>query len=545
MRVDGVGFRKADAAARLVFKIAADSPLRIQKATTTVLEEAEKDGHTTLSQYQFEQQLMSLLNLTTRPAEIPIDSASIVFAQGMYSRRRTYVAEQTIATTIRGMLDAGLLPDELEYCDDALAADQKQALRAMSRSRLFILTGVPGTGKTRTIKAIIDASDARHIALCAPSAKAAKRIEELTGVSATTIHRLLEVEPHNFTEEERARCKGECSSDIKCRICAYKKIPYAHCLGFKFHYRRDHPLPYHTVIVDETSMVAVDLMADLCEALLPDARLILIGDTFQLPSVGPGSVLRDLIASDVPGCELTTLKRQNPELLIARNCQLIRFEKRIHIDNKAAADFFVIERANAAEIAATVVDCHVNRIAQRYGLDPTKDIVTLTALKEYGELSTSSLNYALRQKLNPNIFDARLDPLSVGDRVIQTKNDYDREIFNGDLGIIEDCDAKYLWVRFDTPPRTVEIPRFKCELMLAWALTVHKAQGSEWPWVIIPIHREQGFKVTNAQWLYTAISRARDGCVIIGQSAVARRLAKDHRPTDRITRLAKMPGAES
>jgi len=529
-----VGFRLADTAAQAV-GIPANSQFRYQAAAVHVLIQAEQAGHTALTQPWFDERIAAALNVTTPPA-VTIDNPRVTYVDGLLSRTKTLGIERLIALKVRAMLDRGD-PAPLNFSDYKLAEDQIQALRAARRAPLFILTGSPGTGKTTAIKAIVDRIDEGTLALAAPTGKAAKRIEEVTGVAARTIHRMLVVvaKPKGHNAEDDG-----IHDEQLCRLCFYQRLPFAHSPGFKFAYNRDNQLPHDVVVVDEASMIDVRLMADLCEALRPSARLILVGDVFQLPSVGPGSVLRDLIRAGAPSFELTTLKRQDPDLLIARNCRLIRHERRIATANGMASDFFFLACEDPAEIARLAVEYHTERIPRRAGCDPMTQIVTLAALKEHGALCTAALNLALRRRLNHNIQDALLDPQTPGDRVIQTKNDYQLEVMNGEAGTIEALDGKFLLVRFDNPTRIVRIPRDDNDLILAWALTVHKAQGSEWPWIVIPIHEEQGRMVPNAQWLYTAISRARDGCVVIGQRKVLDRIAADHRPSRRLTRLAAM-----
>jgi len=318
----------------------------------------------------------------------------------------------------------------------------------------------------------------------------------------------------------------------------YDRLPPAFSHGFKFRRGHGNPLNERLVVIDEASMVDINLMADLLSALRPEARLILVGDSSQLPSVGPGAILRDLLRSGVvPNFELTVLKRQDPNLLIARNGHAIRYQRRVTVDNRAASDFFFIPADEPEEIARICVDLVCERLPRTYDIDPMRDIVTLTARVKQGATSAESLNERLRRCLNPGA----IDYFAPGDRVIQCHNDYERDVLNGELRLVQTLnDDGDMTIEFEIPPRLVEIPRQEQDLMHAWALTTHKFQGSEAPWVVVPVHEEQGSFVVSAQHFYTAISRARSGCVVVGQRAWMDRIAANHREDKRSTRLAAL-----
>ena len=241
-------------------------------------------------------------------------------------------------------------------------------------------------------------------------------------------------------------------------------------------------------------MLDIRLFASLLEALAEDCRLILVGDIYQLPSVGPGRVLADLTRRGaIPNVELTELKRHDPNLMIARNCAAIKTGRAPTIANTDSKDFFFIDKGSEAAIADEVVDIIANRLPAKYGIDPNRDAIVLTALRERGALSAKELNVRLRAVLN----EGAEGDFAPGDRVIQLSNDYKNEIFNGDLGTVIRRDGRNLMVRFDTPERIVteERPDSAFHLAHAYALTVHKSQGSEWSWVVIPIHESQGVMV--------------------------------------------------
>jgi len=495
------------------------SPFRVEAAANhAVVEFAEKSGHTAISPADLAFHLTRLLGFKfTCQQQIPGDK--VVLEDGLLSRASTLAAERVVASRLATMLARGRPGFEPYFSDPGLADDQRAALRLARQFRVWILCGGPGTGKTTAIRAMVSANSPDDIALCTTTGKAAKRVRELTGQKACTVHRLLGV-----THEP-------------------DKGVYGFSPGFKFIYHGGNRLPYRMVVVDESSMADIRLAADLLNAMSDDASLVLVGDTFQLPSVGAGAFLRDAIAGGVPHVELTQLKRQDPHLVIHRNCKMIRFERRIDLENRPNADFLFVPCQDATRIRDLVVHYMVDKLPREYGFDPMRDIVALTPLKKPGpELSTRSLNQVLRARLNHGQ-SGRFMP---GDRVIQLHNDYRRDVMNGETGTVQpsriDKDGHLATVvRFEAPDRDVEIVPEDIDLEYAWALTVHKGQGSEWQCVIVPMHEQLcRSDWPSAQLLYTAISRARKLCVVIGQPQRVSALAAFHRDDKRITRLAGM-----
>ncbi|MCA9509562.1 MAG: AAA family ATPase, partial [Myxococcales bacterium] len=392
----------------------------------------------------------------------------------------------------------------------ALSASQREAAGALVGAKLGVLTGGPGVGKTtlvRTLLAILREKDVR-IELAAPTGRAARRLAEATGQPARTLHRLLEVDP--------ARRESG---------------------GFKRGV--DAPLECDLVVVDEASMLDVPLFAALLRALPPHAALLLVGDADQLPSVGPGRVLGDVVASGVAVCvELREIFRQAAESGIVRAAHAIH-EGRVpaararegdaRTPGAAGAtgatddDFYLVE-ANEPERAAELVLALVReRIPARFGLDPRRDVQVLVPMHR-GPLGTQSLNRALQAALNPEAGGARrLEHGEVafapGDRVMQTENDYEKDVFNGDLGVVEDVDLeeRALSVRFDGHAEPVHFARSELDaLALAYAITVHKSQGSEYPAVVIAL-TTQHFKMLDRRLVYTAVTRGRKLVVVVGQ----------------------------
>ncbi|OGR89731.1 MAG: hypothetical protein A2992_06445 [Elusimicrobia bacterium RIFCSPLOWO2_01_FULL_59_12] len=369
-----------------------------------------------------------------------------------------------------------------------LFPDQQHALDLAARSRLFILTGAAGTGKSTAVRAILDALSVptERYFLAAPSGKAAKRLSEVSGRPAVTIHRLLK--------------------------------PIREGKHFVFTRGPDNRIPADLIVLDEVSMVDVSLMARFLEAVAPGTRLIFVGDPYQLPSVGPGNVLRDFLASGViPAAELTIIKRQDEGLLI-RNCHRIKSGEDIHVDNAKTGDFYFLEQDTEEAIQAKIVELTTKSLPASRGFDPMHDIQVISPFRERTTLSCKAINEKLQQALNTN---PALDNcrFRLGDKVIQQKNDYENDIVNGDIGYVERIEQalRRIEVRFENPDRLVKLDLFQNHLELAYCLTIHKSQGSEWPAVIIPIHSTFGSLMLHRNLLYTAVSRAKKLCVIVGQ----------------------------
>lgn len=507
-----IGFRLADKVA-LAMGIAKGAKVRQAAAGEFILKEAEQQGNTCLPVGDFAARFSELLGVPLGSCEL--DERTVMQDEaGNLGLARTFRAENRAAEIVKGMCArhwTGFTP--LLAADGMLAEDQWAALQMIQAAPIFCLLGSPGTGKTTLIRSVLASNPSLKIALCAPTGKAAKRIEELTGRPAQTIHRLLEPE---WVSAKPGSGKSS---------------------YFRFRRNASNPLPHDMVICDETSMVDIRLFADLLMALRPDSRLLLVGDIHQLPSVGPGRVLSDLRAA-VPNCELTTLKRQDPTLLIARNCARIRDGEPVLVDNAAAQDFFFIPADTPQAIANAVVDLVTKRLPAKYGLDPNREIMTLTALRDRGPLSAKGLNERLRKELND--YENGLE-FAINDRVLQRHNNYDLQIFNGEIGTVVDVShGRDIRVLFENPDREVEIDWDEKDLMHSWALTTHKAQGSEWPWVVIPVHRSNGVLVPNRAHFYTSISRGKQGIVVVGDRAEMDAIIGRVKEQQRYTRLAEL-----
>ena len=417
-----------------------------------------------------------------------------------------------------------LLESELGIEYDPL---QKKALREAVRNHVFVLTGGPGTGKTTTLNALIHLLEQQGdaVMLAAPTGRAAKRLTELTGKEAKTIHRLLEV---------------DYSSDEMHPV---------------FRKNEKNPLKCDTLIVDEMSMVDSLLFNSLLRALSFSCRLIMVGDSDQLPSVGAGNVLHDLLASDIlPSVTLNTIFRQAAESMIVTNAHDIVNGEYPCLESRDN-DFFFLPRKSEAECAATVCQLCEKRLPKAYNLSPMWDIQVLCPGKR-GEAGTWGLNIALQKALNPPSKDKKEYTQNgrlfrEGDKVMQVRNNYDmvwkkddgemgRGIFNGDIGIIEKMDPmlRLMAIRFDD--RVADYPYDNAgELDHAYAITVHKSQGNEFEAVIIPL-MEVNSRLCYRNLLYTAVTRAKKLLILVGDSKAVYSMVDNNRRAGRFTNLRYM-----
>jgi exodeoxyribonuclease V alpha subunit len=392
-----------------------------------------------------------------------------------------------------------------------LAPSQREALKTVLGNRVVIVTGGPGVGKTTLVNSILIILRAKGVKclLCAPTGRAAKRLTETTGMEAKTIHRLLEIDP----------VTGRFSRD------------------------ESNPLACDLLVVDETSMVDVPLMHSLVRALPSRAGLILVGDVDQLPSVGPGTVLQDLIQSGVvPVVRLTEVFRQAAGSHIITTAHRIRRGQMPDMRGAdPSSDFHFVERDDPEKIAATLVKLVQERIPERFRLDPIRDVQVLCPMNR-GSLGVRELNTALQQALNP----ARPGQPSVErfgwrfqirDKVIQTENDYDKEVFNGDIGIIERIDPveHEVTIRFDERLVKYDFGELD-EVALAYAITIHKSQGSEFPAVVIPL-ATQHYMLLQRNLIYTGITRGKRLLVLIGQKKALGIAVRNDRPQRRYSGL--------
>ncbi len=516
--IHGIGFKTADKIAQAL-GLSPDDPARVEAGIHYTLSRMAEDGHVYVPQTELEPEAAEILGVSAEKVTTvlhALENSELV-------RRETLVydipAEQNRAAAVREeeavylpalyFSETGLTRQVRRLVEHptsrlrgigtpvngsipaiagapALTAQQQQAIHATLAHKLTILTGGPGTGKTTTLRTLLDTMDAggHTYVLASPTGRAAKRLTEATGREAKTIHRLLEFKP------------GE---------------------GFS---RNEHnPIDADLIVIDEASMLDLVLAYNLLRAIGSDSHLLLVGDIDQLPSVGAGDVLRDLIASDVAAVvRLETIFRQAAGSLIIRNAHRINqgLMPETHPD---AQDFFLFIKDEPEETAALLVDVVAQRIPHKFGLDPLDDVQVLAPMYN-GALGVTRLNTVLQETLNPpgHKMEKRLGGrvFRVGDKVMQTINNYDKSVYNGDIGRVTVIDpiGQTLTVSVDGAPVVYDFLEAD-ELIHAFAISVHKSQGSEYPCVVIPVV-VQHYLMLQRNLLYTAVTRARRLVVLVG-----------------------------
>ena len=507
--IHGIGFKTADQIAQKL-GIEKTSMIRARAGITYALLEAINNGHCALPEDD-------LLPLAEKLLEIPreplIEALALEIAEGNVTAGSIgekkcaflpylWLAEQVIAERLR-VLTTGRLPWPVIAPEKAipwvegklgvtLAKTQREAVGQALTSKVMVITGGPGVGKTTIVKSILQIVAAKgvKISLAAPTGRAAKRLSESTGLVAKTIHRLLEFDPKNG--------------------------------GFK--HGPDYPLECDLLVVDEVSMVDVPLMASLLKAAPNDAAVIFVGDVDQLPSVGPGQVLADFIASGVmPVTRLTEIFRQAAESRIIVNAHRINQGQMPEwvTSKDAKTDFYFVQADEPEDALAKIIEVVQHRIPKRFGLDPVKDVQVLCPMNR-GGVGARSLNVELQRVLNPGdhgqpAVERFGSTYRVGDKVMQIVNDYDKDVFNGDIGFVTalDLDANEITMYFDGRPVVYQFGELD-EVMLAYSVTIHKSQGSEYPAVVIPV-MTQHYNMLERNLLYTGVTRGKSLVVIVGQ----------------------------
>jgi len=586
--VSGIGFIRADEIARKL-ELPLDSVERLASGLTYVLTQAaNEDGHCFLPQYELMQRASRLLKApyeafspaierlcnerevfieppltsevqtATQAVQTessrseftyvsdddlpPIDWSDAAFGlapadaeDDSQSQHRVYFgafwhAEKGSARLLRRLMrtSSNLPPVSQQHWDAVfnylsqnrrmhLTIKQREAVQMAYKNKVSILTGGPGTGKSTSIRALLMILRKRKIdvALAAPTGRAAKRLTEATGAvgfQAKTLHRLLEYMPHDNT--------------------------YAR--------NEENPLPHQFVIVDEFSMVDILLFYHLLKALPPNAHLLLVGDADQLPSVGPGNVLRDLLRSEaISTVVLTELFRQAKQSKIIVNAHLINAGNMPPLKIEPKSDFYFFKEEDPKRTQRLILDLVQRRIPERFGFNPMTDIQVLPPMYK-GPVGVESLNEELQAHLNPKAF-AEVEwagrTLRVGDKVMCVRNDYDKGVFNGDVGWIRSINKENssLKVEFleEAGPMLVEYEFHELdELMLAYAITVHKSQGSEYPAIIVPLVLQHSM-LLQRNLLYTAITRAKQLCILVGQPRALEIAVRNNRVVMRNTGLAE------
>lgn len=523
--VRGIGFLTADALARRL-GIPEDAMVRVRAGVSHVLAEALDEGHCGLAREVLvpraaellkrpEEQVEEALELELADRHVVAEEAggkACVFLPALHAAERA-IAERIVSLAAgvppwRHSDPATAIPWVEARTGITLSPSQREAVGAFLRSKVFVLTGGPGVGKTTLVDALLRIvfAESLRIALAAPTGRAARRLSESTRMEAKTIHRLLEVDPSTG----------------------------------RFRRGRDNPLEADLVVVDEVSMIDVLLARSLLEAMPPGAALLLVGDADQLPSVGPGQVLRDILASGtIPAVHLTEIFRQAAESRIVVGAHRIRDGHLPDLTNPPGTDLFFFDAKEPEDAARRVVEVVSERIPRRFGLDPTRDVQVLVPVHR-GPLGARALNEALGKALNPggsprvSRFGQELAP---GDRVMQVENDYDKEVYNGDLGVVSavEPDEGELRVTFEGREVTYGFDELDV-LQLAWATTIHKSQGSEYPAVVIPIGMTH-YAMLERNLLYTAVTRGKKLVVLVGDRRAVAIAAKRSSAGRRITRL--------
>src|SRR6516164_2775186 len=524
----GIGFATADQIAQKL-GIPRDSINRTKAGIDHALLEATSDGHCALPLGKLKFAAVKLLEVpepTVEQALSQMLSGDSLLLEEVEGEPLVFLphlrkAEEGIAMRIRRLAEGQPLYPPIEFekaiawCEKrtgkTLAPSQRAALKTVLSSRVVVITGGPGVGKTTLVNSILMILRAKDVKclLCAPTGRAAKRLTETTGMDAKTIHRLLEIDPASG----------------------------------RFGRNEAHPVSCGLLVVDETSMVDVPLLHSLLRAVPNQSGLILVGDVDQLPSVGPGTTLHDLIESGVvPTVRLTDVFRQAANSRIITNAHRMRRGQMPDLREVAQdSDFHFVERDEPERIAATLAKLVKERIPRRFGLDPIRDVQVLCPMNR-GSLGVRELNTALQQVLNPAekgeaVVERFGWRFQTRDKVIQTENDYDKDVFNGDIGTVERIDPvnHEVTVRFDERRVKYDFGELD-EVSLAYAVTIHKSQGSEFPAVVIPI-ATQHYMLLQRNLIYTGITRGKKLVVLIGQKKALAIAVRNDRPQRRYSGL--------
>jgi exodeoxyribonuclease V alpha subunit len=501
----GIGFLTADKVA-LSLGIEVESEIRARAGLIHVMQVITDEGHCFCPRELLVEESERLLEIGSEKLEAAIDyclNNQMLVAEGsnLYSAL-TYESEQIVAQSIARLMSeqSGFKPIVVDKAVPwsesrmkiSFSNSQSEALRMAMREKVCIITGGPGVGKTTIVRALVDVFQRRklRILLAAPTGRAAKRMEEATSHEAKTIHRTLKYSPevHGF-EHDRGK-----------------------------------PLEVDVIILDEVSMMDIHLTAALLDALPDETMLVLVGDIDQLPSVGPGNVLRDLIGTDmIPFQRLNTIFRQSERSWIVHNAHRVNEGEPLELpEQDQDSDFHLITAADPEDAIARMLDLVSKRIPRQFGLDARADIQVLTPMRR-NQLGTINLNAILQEKLNPSGHAIERFGRSYreGDRLIQMRNNYDKGVFNGDIGIISgiDSEGEKLVVRIDGREVEYELSEMD-ELDHAYACSIHKSQGSEYPAVVV-VMTTQHYRMLQRNLLYTAITRGRMlVCLITSHKAV-------------------------
>ena len=526
----GIGFKTADTISQNL-GIAPESPYRVMAGIKYVLSHKADDGHVFLYRDELLAACEEILELSTDVIEEGIaelsakeeiipestpEGEAIYLAPFYYAEIGVTNAVSKLLQTPADSVAVGFVDRSIDRLEKQMgihfAANQREAVKTALTAKVMLLTGGPGTGKTTTTIGMLHLFEAleKRVLLAAPTGRAAKRISETTGREAKTIHRLLE-----FSPQEN---------------------------GFKRN--QDNPLEADVVIIDEMSMVDLILMNSLMKAISFNATLIMIGDVDQLPSVGAGNVLTDLIASgEVTVVTLTEIFRQAQESYIVTNAHRINRGDFPETTGPADRNFFFIEEEDPDRAADVICDLVGNRLPKHYGYHPMDDIQVLCPMRR-GTVGSENFNKRLQEILNDSPEETIRGGRNfrVGDKVMQVRNNYDYEVFNGDIGRITDVDFVDKLVTIQFPEKHVVFDMADLnELVLAYGITVHKAQGSEYPAVVIPL-MTQHYLMLQRNLLYTGITRAKELVVLVGTKKALGMAIRNNKVVERNSFLAERLG---
>jgi exodeoxyribonuclease V alpha subunit len=530
--IPGIGFYFADTVARKL-GIEKDHPRRVEACIIHVMEQGANQGDVFVYKDQLVDRCKNLFQINPDATldeidrlcdarQMVVENAPSDPDHNMVYLKEIHQAETGIADRLKALLSVPVTPPGIDTeriakevqkkLAIALSLEQLSVLEKILIHQAVIITGGPGTGKTTLIRSInaVFSALGKRVFLAAPTGRAARRLSEVTRSKAKTIHKLL---GFNFKEN------------------LFEKNP-------------DNPLVTDAMIIDEASMVDTLLMYHLIKALPMSSVLILVGDIFQLPSVGPGNVLSDMIKSErIPVFYLKKIFRQAQESPIVVNAHRVRRGESPVLksisDSDGLSEFYFLEQNNQNKVVSTIVELCTKTIPERFDFDPMYEVQVLTPMHK-GVIGTTNLNQVLQKVLNPNpvIIEAMGSTFKTGDKIMHLKNNYQKEVFNGDIGIISSVDRKEKQLSVDYYGRIVTYDFTEMnEISLAYAISVHKSQGSEYPAVILPI-MTQHFVLLQRNLLYTAITRGKNLVILVGTKKALNIALKNNKPTERLSGLA-------